>query len=358
MFFDTGDPATPQRPQPGIAPMRREPVDPLYSKRWEFDPPGTLTQAIDEPGRPPAHRDFLMSHEAMVGDIPNHEENWRRRHNNYVNCLRDADRNIGTVLAELDASGLAEDTIIVLTSDHGDFDGAHRLHGKGATAYREQNNVPLIIVHPDFPGDRECRTVTSHLDLAPTFVAMSAAAPEKAAAITRHLRGKDISPAVGKGEAAGLDDVREGMLFNFNMFAYFDGDFSVRAYEFIRKGGKGDQLKEAGIIPDLNKRGAIRSVFDGRYNFSRYFSPKQHNRPTTIEQIYGFNDLELYDIEADPFEQHNLAAGEGADRDLVLAMNEKMNRLIDEEVGEDPGDMLPAAMEGGWEVSAETMKGF
>jgi len=39
-------------------------------------------------------------------------------------------------------------------------------------------------------------------------------------------------------------------------------------------------------------------------------------------------------------------------------MNEKMNRLIDEEVGEDPGDMMPAPMDGGWEVSAETMKGF
>jgi hypothetical protein len=31
----------------------------------------------------------------------------------------------------------------------------------------------------------------------------------------------------------------------------------------------------------MTKRGAVRSVFDGRYGFARYFSPKQHNRPTT-----------------------------------------------------------------------------
>jgi len=41
--------------------------------------------------------------------------------------------------------------------------------------------------------------------------------------------------------------------------------------------------------------------------------------------------------------------------DLVLAMNDKLNRLIDEEVGEDKGQMLPGGIDAGWEVSAETM---
>ena len=40
-----------------------------------------------------------------------------------------------------------------------------------------------------------------------------------------------------------------------------------------------------GAGPDFAKRGAIRTVFDGRYKFSRYFSPLQHNRPETMEQI-------------------------------------------------------------------------
>jgi len=359
MFFDTDEPGSPLRPPPGLAPLARDPIDPLYAEQWEFDLPATHYQPLDEPGRPACHRDYIHSHDALVGPVdPNDDARWRRRHNNYLNCLRDADRNIATVLAELDASGLADRTIIVLTADHGDLDGAHYLHAKGGTAYREQNDVPLIIVHPDLPGGKECRAVTSHLDLAPTLVAMTDATTDKKAAITKELKGKDLSPVLSNPESAGLNDVREGALYNFNMLAYIDGDFAFRALDFIHKGGKGNQLKDAGIMPDLTKRGAIRSIFDGRYMFARYFSPRQHNRPTSLEQIHEFNDVELYDLDEDPLEMNNLAAGDSPNNELIVAMNEKLNRLIDVEVGEDRGEMLPGGIEGGWEVSAETIKGF
>ena len=109
------------------------------------------------------------------------------------------------------------------------------------------------------------------------------------------------------------------------------------------------------MVPDLRKRGAVRSVYDGRYVFSRYFAPKEHNRPTTLEQLYRVNDVELFDTQADPNEMTNLAMRKGAHRELVLAMNERLNALIDAEVGEDRGQMLPGGIEAGWEVSAETM---
>jgi arylsulfatase len=67
------------------------------------------------------------------------------------------------------------------------------------------------------------------------------------------------------------------------------------------------------------------------------------------------NDVELFDLQADPLEMTNLALGARPERELVLAMNEKLNRLIDSEVGEDRGQMLPGGAEAGWEVSAETM---
>jgi arylsulfatase len=105
----------------------------------------------------------------------------------------------------------------------------------------------------------------------------------------------------------------------------------------------------------MSKRGAVRSVYDGRHVFSRYFSPRQHNRPTTLEDLYRFNDVELFDLQADPAEVVNLAAKRGSQRELVIAMNEKLNRLIDTEVGEDRGQMLPGGVEAGWEVTAETM---
>jgi arylsulfatase len=44
-----------------------------------------------------------------------------------------------------------------------------------------------------------------------------------------------------------------------------------------------------------------------------------------------------------------------AQRDLVLAMNDKLNRLIESEIGEHRGQMLPGGIEAGWEVTPETM---
>jgi len=355
MFYDTDAPNTPSRPHRGITHVARDPVDPLYARQWTFKLPASHAQPLDAPGRPPAHRDFLLSHDALVGAIPNEEARWRRRHNYYLNCLRDVDRNIASLLAELDASGLADRTIVILTADHGDMDGAHQLHAKGAVAYREQNNVPLIVVHPAHPGGKQCRAVTSHVDIAPTLVALTGVAPDKRAGIVKGLPGTDLSGVLAAPEKASINAVRDGALFNYNMFAYLDGEFFKKAVEHLKKGGKPDQLKAAGIVPNMMKRGAVRSVFDGRYVFTRYFSPKQHNKPTTLEEIHRFNDVELFDLQTDPLEMNNLGTGSKQNRELVVAMNDKLNRLIEAEVGEDRGQMLPGGVDAGWEVTPETM---
>lgn len=355
MFFDTDEPGTVHQSSGALTHVVRAPKDPLYDKLWTFDLPVNNAQPFDAPGRPAAHRDFLRSHDALVGEIPNEEARWRRRHNYYLNCLRDVDRNIESILDELDASGLADRTIVVLTADHGDMDGAHRMHAKGAVSYREQNNVPLIVKHPAFAGGKQCRAVTSHLDLAPALVSLTGVEPEKRDRIVNGLVGKDFSSLLTAPETADFNAVREGALFNYNMFAYLDGDFVYKAVAHLKQGGDPKQLKEAGIVPDLMKRGAVRMVYDGQYVFSRYFSPKQHNRPTSIEDLYKLNDVELFDTKTDPLEMNNLAMDRKKHGELIIAMNDKLNRLIDTEVGEDVGQMLPGGIEAGWEVTAETM---
>jgi len=357
MFYDTDAPGAPVQARRGLTHVERDPVDPLYARQWDFKLPASHAQAVDAPGRPAAHHDFLRSHDALVGEIPDEAPRWRRRHNYYLNCLRDVDRSIGMVLAELEASGLADRTIVVLTADHGDMDGAHQLHAKGAVAYREQNNVPLVIVHPSLPGGRQCRAVTSHVDLAPTLLALTGIGEQQLKTISRDLPGKDLSALLAAPERADETAVREGALFCYNMLAYLDGDFLIKAVDYLQKGGKPADIKAAGIVPDLGKRGAVRSVFDGRYVFARYFSPKQHNRPTTLEELLRLNDVELYDTRTDPYEMTNLAAPTLRKRELLVAMNDKLNRLIDAEVGEDRGQMMPGGIEAGWEVSPETMAG-
>ncbi|HXZ94012.1 MAG TPA: sulfatase-like hydrolase/transferase [Burkholderiales bacterium] len=352
MFIDTDRPGMRVQNHNILGHIRPEPAHPLYAKRWEVALPATYHQPIDAPGRPRAHADYLESHDALVGNIANEDWRWRRRHDYYLNCLRDVDRNIVPVLDELEALGLASNTIVVLTADHGDLDGAHRLHSKGATSYREQNNVPLVIVHPAHPGGRRCEAVTSHLDIAPTLVGLTNADAGKKAAITKGLPGRDFSALLAAPEKAGHTEIRDGVLFCYNMFAYIDGDFLQKSVGILKQPDGKAKLQEAvksgAMRPDLGKRGAIRSVFDGRYQFSRYFSPKQHNRPTTLDALFKLNDVELFDLENDPRELNNLALERDKHRDLLAAMNDKLNALIEREVGEDAGQMLPGGVDGGW----------
>jgi arylsulfatase len=243
----------------------------------------------------------------------------------------------------------------VLTADHGDLDGAHRLHSKGATAYREQNNVPLIVVHPAYPGGKRCKAVTSHVDIAPTLLSLTNTTPEKKAAIAKSLPGKDFSPLLAGPERASYTAVRDGSLYCYNMFAYIDGEFMQKAVAMLQQPDGKSKLKEAAqagtMRPDLTKRGAIRCVYDGRYRFARYFSPKQHNRPSSVEPLFRLNDVELFDVERDPLERNNLAVDRDKHRELLETMNTKLNTLIDQEVGEDVGQMLPASADGGWVVT-------
>ena len=113
---------------------------------------------------------------------------------------------------------------------------------------------------------------------------------------------------------------------------------------------KGQNPKDLGLSVNLTNRGAIRSVTDGRYRYSRYFSPLQHNMPKSIEQVFEYNDVELYDLQEDPNEMQNLAIDLKANGDLLLAMNQKLTDVIDAEVGDDDGSFLPEN-KAGWAIT-------
>jgi arylsulfatase A-like enzyme len=352
MYYDTDRPGEPVQSRNILSHIEPMQSDPRYSKPWSFGLPPTYPQPLDGPGRPPAHREFMRAHDTLVGHIPNEDWRWKARHNYYLNCLQDVDRNIALLLDELETLGLASSTIIVLTADHGDLDGAHRMHAKGATFYREQNNVPFVVVHPEHAGGKRCRAVTSHVDIAPTLLGFTHASAEQKAAIAKKLPGKDVSPLLADPEKAAHAAVRDGALFCFNMFAYIDGGFMEKVVQMVQQPGGKEKLKAAAadgtLKPDLTKRGAIRAVYDGRYRFARYYSPRQHNRPTSLEALFKLNDVELYDVEKDPQEKDNLALDRAKNAALIEAMNAKLNALIDREVGEDVGQMLPDKIDGGW----------
>jgi arylsulfatase A-like enzyme len=345
MFYNTDAPGQHVQdiPKP-LMEIARDPDNTLYRQQWDFPLPKTRNQPFDAKGRPQAHYEYQQARGALVGTFPSEDARWQRLLNYYFNCIQHTDRVVEGVLAELEALGLADNTIVVMTADHGELGGAHGSHGKGATAYKEQNHVPLIVSHPGFPKThgQQCNAVTSHLDLAPSLVSWTGADAKKRANASQDLHGHDLTPLLEKGSEAGLNDLRPGALFCFNMFLYLDSNLTRKVQEYLNGGGDPKKVAQLGYKPDFSKRGAIRSVFDGRYKYSRYFSPKQHNQPRTLEGIFELNDIELFDLEADPDEMQNLAVDPKKHGELLLAMNAKMNTLIDTEVDEpDNGSFLP-----------------
>ena len=339
MFYDTDKPG--QKVQGAHRTMfeiTRDPDDKIYKKKWDVPLSPSRKEPWDKPGRPSAHYDYQKSMAMLTGKIPNEDERWQKMQDYYFNCFSDNDRSVETILTELENLGMLDNTIVMLTSDHGELCGAHGMSGKGATAYREQNNVPFIVSHPDMPGGKKCRAVTAHNDIVPTILAMTGADKKQKKKVTDRLHGHDVSPLLENPEKADFDAVRDGALYCYSMWAFMDGEWLQKV---AKKAGRGEEMTLESIPrPDIKKRSNIRTVYDGRYKYSRYFNSQKHNRPTTIEQIFEVNDVELFDLKNDPNEMNNLALDK-KNRDLLLAMNDKLNRLIDSEVGKDDGSHLP-----------------
>lgn len=89
----------------------------------------------------------------------------------YLGMVALIDAQVGRILAALHALGLAEDTLVVYTSDHGDLCGAHGMVDKHYVMYDDVMRVPLILRWPGrLPaGHVEDAFVTAALDLATTF---------------------------------------------------------------------------------------------------------------------------------------------------------------------------------------------
>jgi arylsulfatase A-like enzyme len=222
--------------------------------------------------------------------------------NYYYNCIRDCDRQVVAVLDALKQAGADKNTIVVFSADHGELGGNHQMRGKGNCAYRQQNHVPLMIVHPAYPGGLQCRAVTSQIDLLPTLLALTGAPDEQLQKVGVGLQGRDFSPLLTAPVDAAVDSLRPAALFNYNMWAYQDYTWSEKMLPTTMAKGvpAAEKIQELlRVEPNFQNRCAIRSVYDGRYRFSRYFGQTDFNRPTTWEELTSNNDIELYDLETD-----------------------------------------------------------
>ena len=221
MFFDTDLPGEAvQKSDPLTMQSAPAPRSPMCAATWELPLPTTRHQGWDS-DRMPAHHECQSGRRHLVGSIPDEDDRRQRHQDYYLNCLRDSDRQIAAVLEELDDQDFLDDAVVISTSDHGELGGAHGMTGKGSTAHREQNDVPLIVKHPRIEGGTTTAALTSHLYLAPTIIASTGSIT----ANTEDLPGHDITSALSAEGATGLHAIRDATSYSCNMLLMVVGDF-------------------------------------------------------------------------------------------------------------------------------------
>ena len=99
-------------------------------------------------------------------------EDWQPLQAHYYGEVSLIDAQVGRLLDCLDQKELADNTVVIYTSDHGDTMGAHKIWNKGYTMYDEIYNVPLIIRWPGTtPANTRSDSYTHHfIDFTPTFL--------------------------------------------------------------------------------------------------------------------------------------------------------------------------------------------
>lgn len=88
----------------------------------------------------------------------------------YYGMISQLDHNIGRILAALDERGLAGDTLVIFTSDHGDFMGDHQMILKGPIHYEALLRVPLLVRGPGFRAGQVVDEPVGTVDLFPTVM--------------------------------------------------------------------------------------------------------------------------------------------------------------------------------------------
>lgn len=198
----------------------------------------------------------------------------------YDAAIAELDESFAALLADLEAAGQLQDTVVILTADHGELLGEHHMLDHQYSLHRPLTAVPLLIHYPKvFEAGREDRPVMT-IDLYPTVLElagleMSAGLESPARSL---LRPADSRARVAEYTAANIDP--------------------LRGVERQNPGWKADSWSRS-----------LRLLDDGRYEFI-WASDGRH---------------ELYDLSRDPREQENLVESESA---VAARMRADLDALV------------------------------
>ena len=320
-----------------------------YFRDWNPDLPANLHDDLSQ--QPEGVRSYQENIRLVYGAPPaGREDLWRARRNYLINCMRLVDREIARILDAMDRQSHWENTVVIYTSDHGEMNGAHRMHQKGAIHFDEAAIVNLTAVVPGGPRGQRTRAVGSHLDLVPTLLDFAGVSEAERRRRYPRLAGRSLRGAIMEPERAGprgsAEEPGDGALICWDGLNMLDpawngtGAISELTDLGLDKGGLEAALRNVGAeygAPDFSKRTFFRAVVDGRHKLVRWFSPNEYGNPSTLQELYATGDVTLHDLVNDPGELENIGnpAHPNHDPALVERMLAKLHALVRDEIGED-----------------------
>ncbi len=255
---------------------------------------------------------------------PDADQEWIELLNLYLWFQQQVDIQIGRVLTELATRPeVAANTVVVFTSDHGDYAGSHGLHGKGGGAYDEAIRVPLFVYDPrgDLTPAAGTRTqLTSSIDLAPLLL------------------------TIGAGGNGWRGDDRYAHLASRHDIAAVCRDPGAPGRPWIVHTTDEHSIEEAAVRFDHNAPGHVVAVRTADAKFVRYSHWVQGSAEIdpSLEEEYELYDYSTHDGE---LELDNTAAAGGSLRD---AMSRLHDRAVSEELHRPLPDYLQQAQQEGW----------
>ena len=184
----------------------------------------------------------------------------------YYASITEIDEQYGRLINKVEELGLLENTIIVFTSDHGEFLGAHGLYQKNISAFEEAYNIPMIMAGPGIDGRGHSDARVGIHDLCQTLLELAGCEPIKTP------DSRSFTELLGNPQEV-PDEWKRGYA------EYFGGRMLLTQ----------------------------RVVWDGDYKYV----------------FNGFDEDELYDLSKDPYEMNNLI-GDKEYKDIVLHMSKLM----------------------------------
>jgi len=231
-----------------------------------FDATATHTFGADVPLR------YRLKQEYQEREFGTTPADYLKTKRNYLGLVTQIDRTIGAILGKLDTLGLADNTTVVHTSDHGDMMGDHRLFEK-EVMFDPSARVPYLVRLPGQKRQRRVAQPVSHLDFAPTMLDLLGAPP--------HPQCQGLSRApLARGEPQTAESV-------FIEWSPNSGKEKVK---------KGTTLADTASIKRATGESTRTAVSPEGWKLN----------------LRDTGEHELYDLRSDPLELHNVVHTEAA----------------------------------------------